>query len=456
MFGDEFVAAGVGVDLIGLVQAGVAADAFQEKREQGSALLRGDGGENFLERAREVAAHRGWHLHAGEDEFGGRAPGAHAREDLLEVGAGDVGADAAQAVVAAECEHEEIDGLAENPVDAAQAAGGGLAAETGVDDAPVEAGGVDLGLEEGGVGLRPGIGQAEARGEAVTEEHDGARFGGGDAARQDEAGRQKQETAEKTGDRLRHRLDFVGFVCFVSASMSERTMLKVERLTKTYQSAGGRDLTVLKEVSFALEAGATLAIVGPSGSGKTTLLGLCAGLDQPSGGRVELAGQSIGELSEDARALARNAHVGFVFQNFQLVPTLTALENVLVPVELRGEGGPAVEREAQGLLQRVGLGERCDHYPVQLSGGEQQRVALARAFMNRPKILFCDEPTGNLDGETAQAMVELIFGLNHERQTTLVLVTHDLELAKRCQRILRLKGGAVVSDERTNETADVR
>jgi len=224
-------------------------------------------------------------------------------------------------------------------------------------------------------------------------------------------------------------------------------MLKVERLTKTYATAGGRELTVLKEVSFALAAGASLAIVGPSGSGKTTLLGLCAGLDQPSSGTVELAGKSIGILSEDARALVRNAHVGFVFQNFQLVPTLTAVENVLVPVELRGEGGPEAEREAEGLLQRVGLGERCDHYPVQLSGGEQQRVALARAFMNRPKILFCDEPTGNLDGDTAHAMVELIFNLNHERQTTLVLVTHDLELAKRCQRIIRLKGGAVVSDE---------
>jgi putative ABC transport system ATP-binding protein len=224
-------------------------------------------------------------------------------------------------------------------------------------------------------------------------------------------------------------------------------MLKVQRLTKTYAVAGGGGLTVLKEVSFELMAGASLAIVGPSGSGKTTLLGLCAGLDQPSSGTVELAGQSIGVLSEDARALMRNAHVGFVFQNFQLIPTLTALENVLVPVELRGQGGAAVEEEARALLARVGLGERYDHYPVQLSGGEQQRVALARAFMNRPKILFCDEPTGNLDGDTAQAMVDLIFGLNLEKQTTLVLVTHDLELAGKCHRILRLKGGAVVGSE---------
>ncbi len=221
-------------------------------------------------------------------------------------------------------------------------------------------------------------------------------------------------------------------------------MLKVERLTKTYRTAGG-PLTVLHEVSFALAAGASVAIVGPSGSGKTTLLGLCAGLDQPSGGTVTLADEPIAALDEDARALVRNRHVGFVFQNFQLIPTLTALENVLVPVELRGESG----REAEGreLLARVGLGERCDHYPVQLSGGEQQRTALARAFMNRPKILFCDEPTGNLDGDTAAAMVELIFGLNRERGTTLVLVTHDLELARRCQRIIRLKTGAVVSDE---------
>jgi len=231
--------------------------------------------------------------------------------------------------------------------------------------------------------------------------------------------------------------------------MSDQVMLKVERLTKTYQLASG-PLTVLKEVSFTLPAGGSAAIVGPSGSGKTTLLGLCAGLDRPSGGDVWLAGGAIGALDEDARARVRNAHVGFVFQNFQLVPTLTALENVLVPIELRGGGAADVAAEGRALLGRVGLGERCDHYPVQLSGGEQQRVALARAFINRPKILFCDEPTGNLDGDTAHAMVDLIFGLNRERGTTLVLVTHDLELARRCQRVIRLRSGAVVSDERTD------
>jgi putative ABC transport system ATP-binding protein len=220
-------------------------------------------------------------------------------------------------------------------------------------------------------------------------------------------------------------------------------ILRVDRLTKTYPTAAG-PLTVLHEVSFELAAGATLAIVGPSGSGKTTLLGLCAGLDRASGGGVTLAGEPLAALGEDARARVRNRNVGFVFQNFQLIPTLTALENVLVPVELRGEGGR--EPDARALLARVGLGERCDHYPVQLSGGEQQRVALARAFISGPKILFCDEPTGNLDNDTGQAMIELIFELNRERATTLVLVTHDLELAARCQRVIRLKGGAVVSD----------
>jgi len=226
--------------------------------------------------------------------------------------------------------------------------------------------------------------------------------------------------------------------------MSVQTILNVEHLTKTYATTAG-PLTVLHEVSFSLPAGGTLAIVGPSGSGKTTLLGLCAGLDQPSTGHVHLEGREIGGLSEDQRALVRNEFVGFVFQNFQLIPTLTARENVLIPLELRGNG--VRESEADELLARVGLGDRRDHYPMQLSGGEQQRVALARAFINRPRILFCDEPTGNLDGDTAHAMVDLIFGLNRERGTALVLVTHDLELARQTKRILRLKSGHVISDE---------
>jgi putative ABC transport system ATP-binding protein len=231
--------------------------------------------------------------------------------------------------------------------------------------------------------------------------------------------------------------------------MSDQPILKVESLTKTYPTAAG-PLTVLHEVSFGLAAGASLAVVGPSGSGKTTLLGLCAGLDRATSGSVVLAGEPLDRLDEDGRARMRNAHVGFVFQNFQLIPTLTALENVLVPIELRPTSGRNAarihEKEGLDLLARVGLGERFDHYPVQLSGGEQQRVALARAFINRPKILFCDEPTGNLDGDTGRAMVDLIFGLNRERGTTLVLVTHDIEIAQRCSRIIRFRNGAVVHD----------
>ena len=221
------------------------------------------------------------------------------------------------------------------------------------------------------------------------------------------------------------------------------SILKVENLTKTYASAG-RELTVLHAVSFELQAADTFAIVGPSGSGKTTLLGLCAGLDRASAGSVWLNNIQLDNLSEDQRAAVRNQHVGFIFQNFQLLPTLTALENVLVPLELRGERGG--QKAAQTLLERVGLGGRGHHYPTQLSGGEQQRVSLARAFANRPSILFADEPTGNLDADTSATVVELLFELNREAGTTLVLVTHDLELAAKTQRVMRLKGGAVVAD----------
>ncbi len=223
-------------------------------------------------------------------------------------------------------------------------------------------------------------------------------------------------------------------------------ILRVEHLTKTYAATeGGLALTVLHDISFQLAAGDTFALVGPSGSGKTTLLGLCAGLDRASSGSVWLQGQRLDALDEDQRAAVRNQHVGFIFQNFQLLPTLTALENVLVPLELRGRGGREAGVAATTLLARVGLADRLGHYPAQLSGGEQQRVALARAFVNRPALLFADEPTGNLDPATAATVVELIFELNREAGTTLVLVTHDGELAARCGRVLRLKNGQAVS-----------
>jgi len=219
-------------------------------------------------------------------------------------------------------------------------------------------------------------------------------------------------------------------------------MLRCQSLTQTYLS-GGRPLTVLNDITFALERGGFLAIVGPSGSGKTTLLGLLAGLDRPAAGRIELDGNDLGSLTEDQRARLRSEKVGFVFQSFQLIPTLTARENVQVPLELRGE--PALAR-AQQLLERVGLGDRADHYPAQLSGGEQQRVALARAFSIKPQILFADEPTGNLDAATGATIITLMEELNRELGTTLVLVTHDHDLAARARRTIRLFDGRIVED----------
>jgi putative ABC transport system ATP-binding protein len=229
--------------------------------------------------------------------------------------------------------------------------------------------------------------------------------------------------------------------------MQQSPILSVQQVSKTYQNGAGI-LTVLKDVSFSLSAGMTCAIVGPSGSGKTTLLGLCAGLDRPSSGAVVLQEYQLHLLSEDELAAVRNTHVGFVFQTFQLIPTLTALENVMVPIELRGD--KQAKSRAVDLLQRVGLGERLHHYPVQLSGGEQQRVALARAFICQPSILFADEPTGNLDAETSEQITQLLFDLNRDAGTTLVLVTHDLELARHTQRIIRLRGGVVVEDRAYN------
>ena len=220
-------------------------------------------------------------------------------------------------------------------------------------------------------------------------------------------------------------------------------ILNVDNLRKTYTS-GSKNLTVLDAISFSIEAGDTFAIVGPSGSGKTTLLGLCAGLDRSDEGTISLCGQELGALNEDERALLRNQKVGFIFQDFQLLSTLTALENVSVPLELQGASNAA--KTAMELLEKVGLGDRHDHYPTQLSGGEQQRVALARAFSNAPDILFADEPTGNLDEETGEKVIKLLFDLNTEMGTTLVIVTHDLELAHRNNHVLRLKGGKIIAN----------
>lgn len=231
-------------------------------------------------------------------------------------------------------------------------------------------------------------------------------------------------------------------------------MIEARGLTRAFRS-GGRPLEVLKGVELEIASGEFVAVAGPSGSGKTTLLGLLAGLDRPTAGKVIVDGQDLDALTEDERARFRVNRIGFVFQTFHLLPTLTALENVLVPLELagKGAGGPAhspreASARASALLDRVGLGDRAHHYPVQLSGGERQRVALARAFANRPRILFADEPTGNLDRETGARVAQLIEQLNRDADTTLVLVTHDAELAGRADRILRLEQGRIVRDGR--------
>ena len=221
------------------------------------------------------------------------------------------------------------------------------------------------------------------------------------------------------------------------------SILSISNLSKIFHT-GDRSITVLQDINFDIAEKTSLSIVGPSGSGKTTLLGLCAGLDQPTSGSIRMLDIELGELNEDERAFVRNQHVGFVFQNFQLLPTLTALDNVMIPLELRGLKN--IHGKAEELLDRVGLGERKNHYPAQLSGGEQQRVAIARAFISNPKILFADEPTGNLDEETAETITDLLFSLNKELGTTLVLVTHNLQLAEYTGRILKLKGGKIEED----------
>ena len=229
--------------------------------------------------------------------------------------------------------------------------------------------------------------------------------------------------------------------------MTSNPILIVEHLSKVFKS-GDETLTVLKDVSFAVEEGSACAIVGPSGSGKTTLIAICAGLERPSQGSVTFNGLPMHLLTEEELARIRNRFIGFVFQTFQLLPSLTAIENVMVPAEIRGENH-ARERAAE-LLRQVGLEGRLRHYPIQLSGGEQQRVAIARAFMNRPKILFADEPTGNLDTETAAEIARLLFELNATTGTTLVLVTHDRELTEQAGRVVSLKGGMVLSDSRVD------
>lgn len=228
-------------------------------------------------------------------------------------------------------------------------------------------------------------------------------------------------------------------------------VLSIQDLQKSFDTSHGK-ISILEQINFSIRRSEVVSIVGPSGSGKTTLLGLCAGLDNPTSGRISLMAMDLMDKTEDQKAQIRNQHVGFVFQNFQLIPTLTALENVMVPLELRGD--KTAKSEALKRIREVGLLDRQDHYPTQLSGGEQQRIAIARAFVTTPSILFADEPTGNLDDETGAAIENLLFRLNQEHGTTLIMVTHDVELAKKTERIIRLKSGKIASDTLTRNTQE--
>ena len=440
-----------GMNPVALVQALHSCNTLQQKRDERGAVLLRHGAEDVAEGGGVARAKVGRRLHADDDERGRGILRCSAIQDGVEVAAQCGGVDAAEPVVGSRLDDEHIHRPLQQPVDSLARARGRFPAHTGVHHRKREPGIVDPLLDQGRVRLRRI--ESEAGGEARAEEDDAAavvrdgcrgltgwsRFlltGTGEAQNEERA---RSPPAYHSGRARRG-----------PATLSGHYMLRCDQLTKTYVS-GGRDLTVLKDITFHLEPGGFLAIIGPSGSGKTTLLGLLAGLDRPTAGTVRLDGTDLGSLDEDDRARLRRDRVGFVFQSFQLVPTLTALENVQVPLELAGNGrrnagGESIERRALDLLGRVGLAGRAHHYPAQLSGGEQQRVALARAFSNRPKILFADEPTGNLDARTGHLIVELMGELNRDLGTTLVLVTHDPDLASRAARTIRLADGAIVSD----------
>lgn len=296
--------------------------------------------------------------------------------------------------------------------------GRGITADTAVDYLPVQAAGVQALLQQGHPALFHG--HAVSGAETVTDyEYD---LG---------CSRQRQTNTQENQDFFDHM------------ATEHTTMIRARGLSRRVETAAGT-LDILQGIDLEVAAGETLAIVGVSGSGKSTLLGLLAGLDLPSDGEVVLAGEPLTALDEDGRARVRGESVGFVFQSFQLLTSLTALENVMLPLELRGDAN--ARTQATELLQRVGLEHRLDHYPRQLSGGEQQRVAIARAFATRPAVLFADEPTGNLDAATGRRIIDLLFDLNHDAGTTLVLVTHDEQLACRCQRQIRLDSGRIVEN----------
>lgn len=441
------------MDAVVLHHALDAVDTLEDEGEKGIVVVGGDGFVHGFEVADVVGAVVAGERDTEDDDLG--AAGGEAGGELDEVVAGTAQGNAAEAVVAAELEEDDFRRIAKGVVHAIDAALGGVAADACVDDAVAEAFFVEEFLEDVGIGLA--CFEAEAGGDAVAEaENDGAivsdgldQVGLGDfdllfffgillgAARE-----KKCDQKERKKRKQSHHCQNKESIPLMSNSMA----VSVENVTREI-ATGTHLVKILKGISFEIPHGEFVAIMGSSGSGKSTLLGLLAGLDAPTSGRIALDGVDITHLKEDDMARVRGEKVGFVFQSYQLIPTLTAEENVMLPHELSGRPGNGTERARQ-LLEEVGLADRMHHYPIQLSGGEQQRVALARAFMTQPPILLADEPTGNLDTANGRIVLDLLIRLNREQKTTLVMVTHDKELATYADRVLTLRDGLLVSDER--------
>lgn len=437
------LAIGIGMHPIGLVQVRVTSHAFEKEGDQ-----YGPGGgchfrENGFEPRPILRPKVGGGPHSSQHQKRIGLPLADGIEYRLQVLAGLFRIDRSQHVVGPQGEQEDVRRAAHNPIHPPPPSGRGFTAQASVDNRPPGTEGLRLRFQESRIGL-PAV-EAVSCGQAVAEADEGEWSRRGLCLVSMQAGETKEKQPQDSSLPVFEHCRGLHFSMLppVSqpASVPQIPILEVDGVAKSYLS-GRRRLQVLRDCQLRIWPGECVAILGPSGSGKTTLLGLCAGLDQPDAGSVRVQGVELGLLGEDGRAALRSRLVGFVFQNFQLLPSLTALENVMVPLELLGRDR-AAESRARQLLGEVGLGDRCGHYPVQLSGGEQQRVALARAFANDPSLLFADEPTGNLDQGTREHVVDLLFQLNQSRQTTLVLVTHDLALAERCQRILQIDHGHV-------------
>ena len=423
------------MDAIRLVEIRGTRHALQQKRQQNGALIPRHFAEDGSERFGILRPHTSGHLHAGDHNFHRRIDRARLGYDCREIFRHLRDRQSAQSIITAQRnDHHLRRPFAQDPIDPSQSTRCRISAQAGIDHIVIESRSLDFLLQQSRVSLV--WLEIVAGCDAVTEDNHASGFAGRCRCGHN---RTKQQSVKTSA----HMNSQQTTEPAPAKSEMPAPILSVRELGKTY-TAAGHPLTVLADISFDLAPGAPCAIVGPSGSGKTTLLGLCAGLDRPSTGCILLDGQNLDDLNEDALAALRNATTGFVFQSFQLLPSLTALENVLVPLELRGVRG--AQATALDNLARVGLADRTDHYPNQLSGGEQQRVALARAFVHRPKILFADEPTGNLDDETSGPIVDMLFDLNATAGTALVLVTHDPELARRAGRVITMRGGRILSD----------